>query len=71
MSLFTPTGAHYHEPPEEPADVSTYKEIARSWGVCYQRVQQIEQRAIEKLREAIEKEAEAAGVSPGEWMRGG
>jgi len=70
MSLFTPYGHHYHEPPPEPSDVPTYKAIAKSWGVCYQRVQQIEQRALEKLRAAIEKEAEAAGVSPGEWFRG-
>lgn len=71
MSLFTPHGHHYHESPPDNESLPTYKEIARSWGVCYQRVQQIEQRAIQKLREAIEKEAEAAGVSPVEWFRGG
>jgi DNA-directed RNA polymerase sigma subunit (sigma70/sigma32) len=43
-------------------------DIAEMWGVSPTRVSQIEQRAIAKLRAAIEKFADEAGVTIREWL---
>jgi DNA-directed RNA polymerase sigma subunit (sigma70/sigma32) len=68
MSVFKDNGERIQRArPPEPVQ---YKELAKRFGVCWQRIRQIEYRAIEKLREAIASEAEAAGVSPGQWLRG-
>lgn len=48
----------------------TYREIGEIFGVSMRRVQQIEVRALAKLKAAIQQEAEAAGVTPAEWMTG-
>lgn len=45
-------------------------EIGRTFGVSLQSVQKVEQRALRKIRKAIESEAERAGVSPQEWLFG-
>lgn len=70
MSVFLPTGER-SERSNSPADApEQYKVLAKKFGVCWQRIRQIEFRAIEKIRAAIELEAAAAGVSPLEWIRG-
>lgn len=48
----------------------TYKELAAMFGVCWQRIREQELRALQKIRKAVEAEAAAAGVSPGQWLRG-
>lgn len=69
MSVFSTNGEHYHESTEL-VEVQTYKSIGRDWGVCWQRVRQIEKRAMKKIRQALEKEAAARGVSVREWLFG-
>ncbi|MGD9644288.1 MAG: sigma factor-like helix-turn-helix DNA-binding protein [Pirellulales bacterium] len=44
------------------------KEIAALLGISRARVFQLEQRAMEKIRKAIEQEARAAGMSIREWL---
>lgn len=50
--------------------IYTYMEIAAVAGVCWQRIRQLEQRALKKLAKAIAQEAALAGVTPREWLRG-
>ena len=70
MSIFITNGDRLHNPSSPHSDVPSYQQIAESWGVCWQRVWQVEKRALQKIREAVEQEAAAAGVTPEEWMRG-
>lgn len=45
-------------------------EIGRRYGVTLQSIQAIEQRALRKIRKAIEEEAQRAGCSPLQWLMG-
>ena len=45
-------------------------DIARACGVSFQMIQQVEQRALRKIRTAIEAEADAAGVTVDVWLFG-
>jgi Sigma-70, region 4 len=45
-------------------------EIGAACGVTMQTIQQIEQRALRKIKVAIEQESRAAGVSVSEWLFG-
>ena len=46
----------------------TIEEIAERWGVSRMRIWQIEQRALLKIRKAIEAEARHRGVTVKEWL---
>ncbi len=70
MSVFIPTGERAEKSRALADDPEPYKELAKKFGVCWQRIRQIEFRALEKIRAAIEQEAAAAGVSPSQWMLG-
>lgn len=48
----------------------TQKEIGEMFGVSLQSVQQVEYRALKKIRFAIECEAKAAGVTVRQWLFG-
>jgi len=48
----------------------TQHQIAELWGVGKCRVGQIENRALHKLKKAIEYEAAKAGVSVRDWLYG-
>lgn len=48
----------------------TFEQIAAMQGVSRARIQQIERRAFRKFRQAVERYATAAGVSPREWLMG-
>lgn len=47
------------------------EQVASCFGVTTARIQQIEQKALEKIRREVIREARAAGVSPEEWILGG
>lgn len=55
---------------EEPEGGLSDYEVAKLWGISRSAVWFIRQRAIKKLRKAIEKEAAAAGVAPRDWLCG-
>lgn len=46
------------------------REVGELFGVTLQSVQQVEYRAIKKIREAIKTEAAAAGITPRQWLFG-
>ncbi len=46
----------------------THEEIAARFGVSRAMIAHIEQRALRKLRYAIECEAKAAGMTVAEWL---
>lgn len=46
----------------------TERQVAAELGISRTRVRQLEARALRKLREAIETEAERAGLEPREWI---
>ncbi len=46
----------------------TLSEIGKMFGVSLQSVQSIEQRAIRKIKAAIESEAAKAGMTVEEWL---
>lgn len=48
----------------------TQAEIGRRLGVCLQRIQQIEKRALRKIQQAIENLAAAEGMTVEEWLSG-
>lgn len=48
----------------------TQVECAELFGVHRSRIQQLELRALRKMRAAIEAEAQAAGVTISEWLEG-
>jgi Fe-S cluster assembly ATPase SufC len=50
--------------------VYSLAEIGRACGVSLQSIQAVEQRALRKIKLAIQKEAEVAGVSIQEWLFG-
>lgn len=56
--------------PPQPKFHATLSELSQRLGVSPRRIHQIERRAKQKLRRAIEREAAAAGVSPREWLFG-
>ena len=55
-------------PPTQTLAIRTQSEVAAMLGVkrCY--VNEVEQRALRKLRQEIERRASLAGVSVNEWM---
>lgn len=53
---------------ECPSDGLSDYELAERMGITRTRVFQIRQRAMEKLRVAIEEEAAAAGVTVAAWL---
>jgi DNA-directed RNA polymerase sigma subunit (sigma70/sigma32) len=50
--------------------ILTQLAIANRMGVSRQRIFGIEQRALEKLKRAIEREASIAKMTPKEWLFG-
>ena len=50
--------------------VMSQKEIGDLFGVSLQSVQQVEYRALRKIRKTIEREARAEGVSVFQWLYG-
>ena len=46
------------------------RDVAEIIGVSYRRIQQIEQRALRKLRAELKRQAEAEGVSVRDWING-
>lgn len=45
-------------------------EIGAAFGVTLQTIQGVEQRALKKIRHAIEAEAAESGMTVGEWLYG-
>lgn len=70
MSVFLPSGNRSMQADRGGEPAEPYKVLAARFGVCWQRIRQIEYRAIEKMKAAAEKEAEEAGMSLREWMTG-
>jgi DNA-directed RNA polymerase sigma subunit (sigma70/sigma32) len=46
------------------------QDIGDRYGVSFQTIQQIEQKALRKIRHAIEQEAKRAGCTPLKWLFG-
>jgi hypothetical protein len=69
VSIFTPTGEHVHEPTCS-VNRPTYEELASIFSVCWQRIYQLEKRALKKLRAGIEQDAREHGKTVQEWLRG-
>jgi DNA-directed RNA polymerase sigma subunit (sigma70/sigma32) len=45
----------------------TQEQIAADWGITRARVHQIEKKALEKLRIAIQRECRTLGITLAEW----
>jgi DNA-directed RNA polymerase sigma subunit (sigma70/sigma32) len=56
--------------PDGGGDLASQRQIAARFGVSRARVQQLEQRALDKLRKEIVRQARAAGCTPREWLLG-
>jgi len=52
------------------AGLMTHVELAKHLGVSKCRVQQLERRALAKVRSAIEREARLSKQTPLEWLMG-
>ena len=48
----------------------SHQAISKRFGVTFQAIQQTEQKALRKIRRAIEREAKHAGCTPLEWLLG-
>jgi DNA-directed RNA polymerase sigma subunit (sigma70/sigma32) len=46
------------------------RDVAELIGVSHRRIQQIEQRALKKMRAELQRQAEAEGVSVRDWING-
>lgn len=71
MSVVLPTGQRNAQlKAGEPIFGISQRDLAKLLGISRNAVVCVEKRAKRKFREAIEREAAAAGVSPIEWLFG-
>ena len=71
VTIIRPDGSRTVEYVEaEPEFGISQRELARMCGLSRAAIRHVEKRAMRKIREEIQRQAAAAGVSPIEWLFG-